>query len=298
MDAPARLGGVWPILVTPFDEDGAVDVESLQRLVRGTLASGVDGVVTLGVNAEAAKLSDAERTLVMSTVADVCRAEGRPFIVTASHPGTRVAAERAQAGARAGAWGVMVAPPPFVRPGRGLIEHYRAIAAEGLPVVVQDYPPETGVMLTPEMVAEIVTACGSRSGVKVEDPPTPTKIARLRALLGPEAGLVGGMGAMFLLGELRHGADGAMTGFPYPQALLEIVGAMRDGDEDRAEALYRRWLPLLVLGAQPGVGLAFMKEVLRRRGLIRLAHLRAPGAALDEVGRCELDRILIETSVS
>src|SRR5215218_8632814 len=101
-----RLSGVWPILVTPFDEAGEIDVESLATLVRGTLAAGVDGVVALGVNAEASKLSDREREMIVGIVADACREERKPFLVTVSHGGTKVAAERTRAAGRAGAWGV------------------------------------------------------------------------------------------------------------------------------------------------------------------------------------------------
>ena len=287
-----RLSGVWPILVTPFDEAGEIDVESLARLVRGTLAVGVDGVVALGVNAEASKLSDRERESIVEILAEVCHDAGKPFLVTVSHGGTKVAAQRTRAAARAGAWGVMAAPPPFAKPGPALVDHYRAIGAEGLPVVVQDYPPETAVQLSADMVTELLVAAGGRGGVKVEDAPTGPKIARLRALLGPDVGLVGGLGGMHLLGELRRGSDGAMTGFPYPQALLQVCRAMAAGDEDTAEATFQRWLPLLVACGVPGVGLAVMKEVLRRRGLICLAGLRQPGPSLDQLAVRELERVL------
>ena len=292
MSADRLPRGVWPILVTPFDEGGDLDARGLAALVEGTLEQGVDGVVALGVNAEASKLSDAERAQVLESVARACRDAGRPFIATVSHPGTAVAVERAPAAAVAGAAAVMAAPPPFARPGPGLFEHFRAIAAAGLPVVVQDYPPETAVQLPAELLAELVAACGPRAGVKVEDPPTPATVARLRALLGDGVGLVGGLGSVYLLSELRHGADGAMTGFPLPGVLLEICRSFAAGDEDAAEATYRRWLPLMVLCGQPGVGLAVIKEVLRRRGLIRHAALRRPGPALDEITGRELDRLL------
>jgi 4-hydroxy-tetrahydrodipicolinate synthase len=295
MSADRLVMGVWPILVTPFDEDGGIDERSLRTLVAGTLDAGVDGVVALGVNAEASRLSDAERERVLATVAEVCRAARRPFLVTVSHPGTRAAVERARAAAEVGAAGVMAAPPPFARSGPALVDHYRTIAEVGLPIVVQDYPPETAVLLSAEMLAEIVAACGPRAGVKVEDPPTPLKVGRLRALLGADVGLVGGLGAMYLLSELRHGADGAMTGFPVPQALLRICRSFAAGDEASAEEAYRQWLPLMVLAGQPGIGLAVMKEVLRRRDLIRHAGLRRPGPALDEVTRRELERILEAT---
>lgn len=184
----------------------------------------------------------------------------------------------------AGVWPILVTP----------FDEGGEIDAEGLPSIVQDYPPETAVQLSAEAIAELLAAAGGRGGVKVEDPPTGPKIARLRALLGPDVGLVGGLGGMHLLGELRRGADGAMTGFPYPQALLQVCRAMAAGDEDTAEATFRRWLPLLVSCGLPGVGLAIMKEVLRRRGLIRHAGLRLPGPALDGVALRELDRVLAD----
>jgi len=286
------LTGVWPILVTPFEQDGSIDLLSLRTLVEGSLAAGVDGVVALGVNAEAARLSDAERTIIATLISEACRAAGRPFLVTVSHPGTEVACHRAREAADLGAAGVMAAPPPFSRFGPAMLQHYASLAAVGLPVVIQDYPPETAVTLIPEQLAELVAVCGPGAGIKVEDAPTPPKIGRLRALLGPDVGLVGGLGAMYLLSELRRGGDGAMTGFPIHAAMLTICRAMAADDESTAEAMYRRWLPLMVLGAQPGVGLTVMKEVLRRRGLIRHGGLRKPGPSLDEISRRELDRVL------
>ena len=286
------LTGVWPILVTPFEEDGSIDLLSLRTLVEGSLAAGVDGVVALGVNAEAARLSDEERDTVAALISEVCRRAGRSFLVTVSHPGTEVACQRARMAADLGAAGVMAAPPPFSRFGPAMLQLYASLAEIGLPIVVQDYPPETAVTLTPEQLVELIGVCGAGAGIKVEDAPTPGKIGRLRALLGPDVGLVGGLGAMYLLSELRRGGDGAMTGFPIHHAMLTICRSMAAGDETTAEEMYRRWLPLMVLGAQPAVGLTVMKEVLRRRGLIRHGGLRKPGPALDEITRRELDRVL------
>ncbi|MGE3909078.1 MAG: dihydrodipicolinate synthase family protein [Chloroflexota bacterium] len=294
---PKLLTGVWPILVTPFQEDGSLDLTSLQMLVEGTLAAGVNGVVAMGVNAEAARLSDTERTTIVGLVGEICRAASRPFLVTVSHTGTDVAVQRAREAAAVGAAGVMAAPPAFSRFGPAMLQHYAAISEIGLPVVVQDYPPETAVTLAPEQLVEILGVCDQAAGIKVEDAPTPGKIGRLRALLGPDVGLVGGLGAMYLLSELRRGGDGAMTGFPMHAAMLTICRAMAAGDEDTAEQTYRNWLPLMVLGAQAGVGLTVMKEVLKRRGLIRHAGLRRPGPALDDVARHELDSVLAAAGV-
>jgi 4-hydroxy-tetrahydrodipicolinate synthase len=72
-----------------------------------------------------------------------------------------------------------------------------------------------------------------------------------------------------------------MTGFPYPEVLVDIWQSFRDGNEARAAELYYKYLPLMVLDSQSGTGVAARKEVQVRRGLIRTAVVRAPGMSLD-----------------
>ncbi len=282
------LEGIYVIVSTPFDERGRLDEESFATLLDATVAAGVQGITILGVAGEAPRLSDAERErlqdVALRTVA------GRvPIIVGVSHDGTDVTVERTRAARGAGAAGVMVAPPAFSKVGRGLIGHYRRIGVEGgLPIVLQDYPPINGVSMSPQFMAELCAAVPEVVTIKLEDPPTALRIRQTRALTGERVTFQGGLSGVYLLDELRAGAVGAMTGFPYPEVLVEIWNAFRSGDEAGAAAVYYRHLPLMLLDGQPGLGVAARKEIQVRRGQIRHATVRAPGLALDERARRDL----------
>jgi len=276
------LSGVYNILTTPFLPDGALDTVSLRRLTEAVVATGVDGITVLGVAGEAQKLSTAERDHVVSTVLEVVDGHTAVF-VGASQEATDTTVAAAAGAERAGAAGVMIAPPTFLQPGPALTEHFKRIGeAISIPIILQDYPPVNGVIMSPQAMAELVTAVPAITTIKLEGTPTPQRTAQTLALTGDRVTVLGGLGGMYLLDELRRGASGTMTGFAYPEVLLEVWLAWRAGDRRAAADTYARFLPLLVFEGQPGVGLAIRKEILRRRGLIDHSVVRHPGSQIDE----------------
>jgi 4-hydroxy-tetrahydrodipicolinate synthase len=281
MSERRMLAGVYNILTTPFHEDGGLDGESLRRLTGAVVGAGVDGITVLGVAGEAQKLSGAERDQVVGTVLEVVA--GRvPVFVGTSQEGTDTTVAASVAAERAGAAGVMVAPPAFLQPGPALTEHLRRVAAAiGLPVILQDFPPVNGVTMSPAAMAALVEAVPAITTVKLEGTPTPQRAAQTLELVAGRATVLGGLGGVYLLDELRRGASGTMTGFAYPEVLVEIWRLWRAGDRRAAAECYARYLPLLVFEGQPGVGLAIRKAILRRRGLIGHAAVRHPGPRID-----------------
>ena len=276
------LSGVYNILTTPFLPDGALDTVSLRRLTEAVVATGVDGITVLGVAGEAQKLSTAERDHVVSTVLEVVDGHTAVF-VGASQEATDTTVAAAAGAERAGAAGVMIAPPTFLQPGPALTEHFKRIGeAISIPIILQDYPPVNGVIMSPQAMAELVAAVPAITTIKLEGTPTPQRTAQTLALTGDRVTVLGGLGGMYLLDELRRGASGTMTGFAYPEVLLEVWLAWRAGDRRAAADTYARFLPLLVFEGQPGVGLAIRKEILRRRGLIDHSVVRHPGSQIDE----------------
>ena len=275
------VSGVYAILATPFLPDGELDETSLRRLTAATIEAGVDGITALGVAGEAHKLDDTERRRVMMTVLEVT--DGRlPVVVGASRESTHATVAAARMAKAAGAFGVMVAPPTFVQPGPALTTHFQHISeATGLPIVLQDFPPVNGVTLPARSIAELVQSVPQIIAVKVEDPPTPQRAAHLIDMIGDGVRIVGGLGGVYLLDELRCGSRGTMTGFAYPEVLVAIWRAWTRGDRAQAATIYYRYLPLLVSEGQPKLGLAIRKEVLRRRGLIAHAAVRKPGPIAD-----------------
>ena len=287
--ASPPLRGTWYILPTPFDAAGRLDTGSLARLVRAAATWGVDGFTAMGVMAEPGSLSPDEREAALRTIADT--AAGVPFAVGCSGPTTAAVAAHARQAERMGAIAAMVAAPPLLRNLDVLPRFYRAVAAEtGLPLIVQDEPAATGVVIPVSILLACVEESGARV-VKLEDPPTPPKIGRLLAA-DPALAVFGGLGGAAALWELERGACGTMTGFAYPEILRAIRVAVEAGESADAGRLFDRYLPLLAYEAQPIVGLAIRKEVLRRRGALASAGTRGPGGPLDPAGLAALDAIL------
>jgi 4-hydroxy-tetrahydrodipicolinate synthase len=288
----AAFGGVWNIVPTPFTPSGDLDITSVRRLTDFVIGTGVDGLTILGVMGEAPKLSDAERSAVIE--ATLAAADGRrPVCVGISHPATDRAGAFAREAAALGAHSLMLAPPPLAKPSDAAIRrHFLTVAAAtDLPIVVQDYPPASGVQMSVELIAALGAEAPSCRTLKLEDEPSPPKVAAVRAA-EPRIAILGGLGAIMLYEELRAGAAGTMTGFGFPEVLIDIVTRFRAGDEDGAREVFYKHLPLIRFENQPGINLPLRKHVYRRRGAMASERARSPVAPLDAGTKRELDRIL------
>lgn len=297
-DMTADLQGVIPITATPFDAAGEVDEASIATLVEFEARCGVHGLNVLGIMGEAHKLSEGERRRVAETFVK-CVAGRFPVVVGTSHGGTAVAVELSRAAEAAGAAAVMVAPPTGLRGEGAILAHYRTVAgAIGIPVVVQDEPVSTGVLMAPELLVRIATEVPACRYVKLEEAPTPTKITAMRRLPGGDrARIFGGQNAMYFYEELSRGAVGIMTGAAIPDVLVRIFTAFRQGNRAGAAAIFDRYASYIRYEGQQGVGLALRKELLRLRGAIATSTVRQPGPVLDDVTRQELADILARAGI-
>ncbi|MGH2725124.1 MAG: dihydrodipicolinate synthase family protein [Actinomycetota bacterium] len=261
-----ELRGTWFVVPTAFDEAGDLDGAGQRRLVEAVVSWDVDGLTAMGVTGEAAALTPDERHRALEAIFE--GTAGRvPIVVGCSGGHARVAIDLAGRAAALGAAAVMVSAPPLHRDLESLPAFFAQVA-EGVdvPVVIQDEPAATGVRIPVGLLLACLEAAGSRT-VKLEDPPTPPKIARL---LAADAGLrvFGGLGGASALGELRRGACGTMTGFAFPEILRAVRQAVNAGEPGEAARIFDRYLPLIQLEGQPGIGLAIRKELLRRRGAL------------------------------
>jgi 4-hydroxy-tetrahydrodipicolinate synthase len=288
--------GIFHILATPFRDDLVLDTEGLPRLVEAALGTGVTGLTILGIAGEAHRLTDEERRRVVEIAVKETR--GRvPVAVGVSASGTHLATAFARMAREHGADALMVAPPAGLKNLDAVAEYYRAVAAAtGLPIVLQDEPVTTQVNMPAPFIAQLCAEIARIEAVKLEEPPTLPKITRLRALFGTRVAIFGGLGGVYFFEELSRGADGAMTGFPYPEALRAIRDHFVAGRRDEARALFYRWLPLIRYesqpGATPGTAVGIRKEILRRRGWIASALVRPPAPVLDAATHAELGEIL------
>jgi 4-hydroxy-tetrahydrodipicolinate synthase len=296
LDEQAR--GVFVISATPFSDDGAVDLDSTDRLIDFYLDKGVSGITILGMMGEAPKLTAAESQSVVQRV--LKRVAGRvPVVVGVTNAGTDNLVALSRISMDAGAAGVMVAPLSSLRHEQQVVDYFEDLAGrlgDDIPICYQDYPQATGVHISTATFLRLVEALPSVVMLKHETCPGLRTITAIRAE-SERAGLrrvsiLCGNGGLYLPLELGRGADGAMTGFAYPEMLVQLCSGFASGDRDAAEDLFDAYLPLVRYEQQPGFGLAIRKEILRRRGAIASARTRTPGPAMNADDSRELDRLI------
>jgi len=283
--------GVHCISATPFLPDESLDLASIRTLLDYLVAGGCDGALVLGVLGEADRLTDDERNQVLETALNHA-GDRLQISVGVTHNSTVITRQRAIEAQRHGVAAVMVSPPPGSVAGPVLKEHFRRIAADlTIPLIVQDHPTSSGVKMPVEFIASLYEFLPPNSVCKLEDPPTPVKMNKLREI-EPGYQIFGGLGGVSLLHELHAGSAGAMTGFAVVEMLVEIVTSHQTGDRDHASDAYERALPLMVFEAQPGAGVALRKEILRRRKAIAHGTVRQPAPTPDRFAMALLDDLL------
>ena len=289
-----RLRGTWYIVPTPFDAGGALDLASLERLTEAAPTWGVDGLTVMGVMAEPSALAADERAAALKAIF-AANAGRLPIAVGCSAGAIATTLELIGQARELGAAAAMVAAPPLLRNVDQLPDYYRRATDGGLPLVIQDEPNATGVLIPVSILLAAATASGSRT-MKIEDPPTPAKIGRLLAAM-PDLDIFGGLGGVSALGELSRGACGTMTGFAYPEILRGIRERVEAVSLRDAGLLFDRYLPLIQFEAQQVVGLAIRKEVLVRRGIFATHRTRGLVPGLDQVTLDELAELLERLSI-
>jgi 4-hydroxy-tetrahydrodipicolinate synthase len=294
LDIHAR--GVYVIAVTPFTETGAIDTASVDRMVDFYLGCGVSGITVLGMMGEAPKLTHEESVALTRQVVQRAKI---PVIVGVSAPGFASMAQLARAVMDVDAAGVMIAPPSTVKTDDQIVAYY-ANATEAIgrdvPFVIQDYPLASGVVFAPGVIRRIVQDNPSCVMLKQEDWPGLDKITAVRRFTAEGTmrpiSLLCGNGGLFIPHEIERGADGAMTGYAFPEMLVEVHRLLDAGDRSAAHDLFDRHLPLLRYEQQPGLGLAVRKYVLKRRGVIASDAQRKPAGKLSGESAAEVEWLL------
>lgn len=294
LDVTAK--GVFVISATPFTDDGAIDFESLDRATDFYFEKGADGITILGMMGEAPKLTMSESNAVAARA--IARAGDHPVIVGCSSPALAAIGELGKSVMDMGAAGIMVAPPGTLKTDSQIVAYYHDVAralGDGVPIVLQDFPLATNVHIAPEVVGRMVADLPDLVMLKHEDWPGLSKITAIRDAERDgqrRISILCGNGGLFLPEELARGADGAMTGFGYPEMMVDVAALVAKGDMDLAQDIFDAYLPLVRYEQQPGVGLAARKHVLAQRGVIASAMIRPPGRGLAADARAEVNRLI------
>jgi dihydrodipicolinate synthase/N-acetylneuraminate lyase len=285
------IEGVVPILVTPFDEKGRIDEDSLRSLIDFDIAAGVHGVgVALG--SEIFKFSEAERDLVAKLV--VRHVDGRvPVVINTGASGTDLALQYSRAAEAGGADALMVIPPHFMPASAPEIaDYYRTIdAGVSIPIILQDIPQAP---VPPGLALQLARQCRNVTYIKVETLPITTKVSEMVAAAGDVLTIFGGAGGSYFIEEMRRGAKGTMPFCSQPAAFVETWNRFQAGDETGARKVFDASIMAVNrLGAQGGdLFYHLHKQLLVKLGVIRSAHVRSPTITVDPVSQREIDELL------
>lgn len=288
--------GIHPIVPTAFNSAGQIDLDSQCRLIEHLVQVGVQGVAILGFLGEAHKLAEPERRQVIEAVID--QAAGRlKVLVGVRALGTVGAIAQAKEAKELGADAVFAAPLT-VQNDNALFDYYRELADEsGIPVMIHDYPDSFGTILSPQLIIKLANEVAGIVGIKLEEPPVLVKTSQVLDS-APHLAVLGGLGGVYFLEELQRGAVGIMTGFAFPEVLLEIWTLFKSGQREQAARVFDKYCPLLRYEFQPKIGLAFRKHVYVQQGIFESDFIRAPGQKLDNRSKQELEQTINRVGLS
>jgi 4-hydroxy-tetrahydrodipicolinate synthase len=271
---PAPFGRVLTAMVTPFTDDGIVDLDQAQRLAEYLVDHGHDGVVILGTTGEAPTIAQAEAARLLTAIVEAVGDRATVLAGVGTH-NTNFSIELAVQAEKCGVGGLLVVTPYYSKPPQeGLVRHFKAVAdSTELPVMLYDIPGRSGTRISDETFDRVA------------------EHDRIVAVKDAVGDLVGGSRVMHRtglvyysgddalnLGWLTHGAAGLVSVVGHicgddHKAMVEAVGK---GDLVTAQAIYRRLLPAVDAIMSRGQGAMMAKAALQLRGLLPNRTLRLP----------------------
>jgi 4-hydroxy-tetrahydrodipicolinate synthase len=283
--------GVVPILLSPFFEDGRLDVESMERQVEFNVKAGVHGL-GLAIGSEMFKFNEGERArLIKATAAAI--GKRTPLIVNVSAPGADLAAHYARLAQDQGADVLMIYPPTFLPVGaEEIVDYYRRIAsAVEIPIVLQDV---VQAPISAAVALRVADACENVKYIKVESTPVTAKVAAMTAAAADRLTVFGGAGGGYFIEEMRRGARGTMPFSTQPSEFLAVWNLFQSGDRAQARKVFdSRIMAVNRLALQEAdVFYHLHKRLFVRMGVFTSAYVRSPTMVLDEATRWEIDEVI------
>ena len=275
---PSRpFGSVLTAMVTPFTEDGELDLAGAGAVVEHLLANGHDGIVVSGTTGEAPTTTDAEKDALLREVVRVVggRAKGVAGVGTNDTRTTVVLARAAEA---AGADGVLVVTPYYSKPSQaGIIQHFRTVAdATGLDVLLYDIPGRAGV---PVSTQSLITLAEHPRNVAVKDAKGDL-FESATVMAHTDLAYYSGSDELNLA-HLTQGAAGAVSvvGHVAGAAIARQVAAVAAGDLATALAVHHEMIPVTRAMMQVIQGAASSKAALQYLGVLKNRTMRLPQTA-------------------
>ncbi|WP_079474045.1 dihydrodipicolinate synthase family protein [Marinococcus halophilus] len=293
-----ELKGVYPILATPFTEDCEVDTASLRKLVQFQLEAKVNGISLFGNASEMYTLTEEERDVIANIVME--EVDGRvPLVFGTGATGLQQAIHLSKKAEKIGADALMILPPYMVKPdAQSMYEYFSEIAKEvDIPIMMQDAPIASGVSIPVDIMVKLANENQNIQYVKVEAPPTTTKITEVLSQAGDNLKVFGGLNGMYLFEEVRRGAIGTMPACEFPEVCVKIFDLYFSGKENEAKRYFYKHLPLIRIGTLAKYAMSVHKEILKDGGIISTSKVRNPNVPINNSIKEEIHLITEELNL-
>lgn len=285
----SKLTGILPVLPTPFNEEGEIDLEAMESVAQFCVDAGANALVFPGVASEYDHLTLEERLSLLEVVCRVAR--GKIPVVSGGGQGdpATVGSKILKAQELGAAVAMVLIPSQFADDEEGgmkfmlsVIEH-----APGVEIILQNAPAPIGAGLDAQALARIINASPAIRYVKEEALPSGPRISDLKAAAPKHLiGVIGGGGARYLIDEMNRGAIAAMPAAEITDVHVDMWNAYQRGKIANARDLYMRALPLLVI--QMIYRMRLTKYILEKRGVLNNTIVRAPLPEFDSFDEAEL----------
>lgn len=280
-----KIKGICPIIAAPFCENGEVDYESLENLVKHLINGGCHAVTLFGIAGEYYKLSDDERKKMVEVTVKAAKEVGGKTIISVTDHATEVAVKTAKFFEASGADCLMLLPPFFLKPGAAyLYEHMKAIAnAVKIPIMAQYAPEQTGVTIAPDVFVKLQKECPNMIYYKIECKPAGPYVTSLMGLTGGNMDIFVGNAGFQLIECMDRGAIGAMPGCSMYDVYLDIYNKYMNSDREGAIKVHNKLLPMLNhIRQNVEQIISFEKRILKMRGIIKSDYCRKPSYNSDK----------------
>lgn len=289
--------GIYPALLTPFKEDGAIDFDMFGKNLTAQIEGGVHGLILAGSLGEASTLTTREKYDLLRYAIDFVSGKDLPVILGIAEQSTAEAIKIAQKAEELGADGLMVLPPMrYKADDRETIVFFRSIAnSTHLPIMVYNNPVDYGNLVTLEMFEQL-TAIPNIQAVK-ESTRDLTNITRMINRFGDRFKILGGVDTI-TTEALVMGADGIVAGLvdAYPKETVAIYEYVKAGELEKALAIFRWFLPLLELDIHPKL-VQYIKLAATSEGISN-ETVRAPRLPLEGEERERILKVIADSKVN
>ncbi|MGD1054882.1 MAG: dihydrodipicolinate synthase family protein [Nitrososphaerales archaeon] len=293
---PEPLAGTFPVIVTPLDDQRNQDEDSYRGLIEYYCRAGVKGLTILGEAAERDLLSEEERQRILTTTFGLTSGK-MPIVVGTGNENLQLTVQSSISAQGLGASAVMIPAPRSLKTKTGIpnedaiFDYFSSVGdAIEIPLVIQDFPQTDRPKMSPMLISRLNREISNAKYLKLEDPPTPLKLAMIREIAGDRLKIFSAFYGRDSFWDLVHGAVGIMTSSPTPEYLVAMYDAYVAGDLKKAFDIYLNTLPLVYYCSE--LGLAVRKEILVKRGVIRTSKMKLPEKELVDSQKRELADVL------